>query len=205
MTKIEIKSRPGTFITLDDDVAAKIGHWNWRLNKEGYVRAHIPGSGQNSKNGGGKDMPCAHGVMLVKNGELPQKGMKVDHINHDLLDNRYSNLRIVPAYINSRNTLKRKGTVSKFKGVYQKKPHDIWRGHVGIQKNGKIIHFIASETSDERIAAMARDCLTDLIGGFLLPNFPALSFKEKWQLIGEGQRNQILHSLTRNGITPKVV
>jgi len=43
----------------------------------------------------------------------------VDHINHDTLDNRKSNLRLCTNAENIRNQKIRKGGSSKYKGVYK--------------------------------------------------------------------------------------
>jgi hypothetical protein len=200
---IEIKSRPGTFVKLDTDVADKIGGWGWWLNENGYAMAHLPGSGGVTTTG--KRVFLSRAVIWAATGQWPAKGMQVDHINHNPLDNRIENLRVVTESINRRNQLKRKGTVSKYKGVYFDKrlSKKQWTGRVCLKNEGKVIIIHGSATSDETIAAMCYDCLCDLIGGFLLPNFPHMTFKEKWQLIGEGQRNQILHSLTKHGIQPR--
>ena len=44
-------------------------------------------------------------------------GKQVDHINHDGLDNRRENLRLCSPSQNMRNSRKRKGTSSRYKGV----------------------------------------------------------------------------------------
>lgn len=43
--------------------------------------------------------------------------MEIDHIDHETLDNRHCNLRIVTSSQNSMNSKKRKGCSSRFKGV----------------------------------------------------------------------------------------
>ena len=45
------------------------------------------------------------------------KGLQVDHINHDTLDNRKENLRLVTADQNNCNLRTRSGSLSGFKGV----------------------------------------------------------------------------------------
>jgi hypothetical protein len=198
MTKIEIKSHPGTFIKLDDNVAEKIGGWGWYLLKRGYAMARIRG---NSK----KMVRISRAVIWASTGEWPPTDMVVDHINHDLLDNQISNLRVVTQSLNMRNRIKNKKTISKYKGVGVNKRNMAYIGYITLVTNGESKRLYGSRTKNQKIAGMARDCLADLIGGFLRPNFPHMTFKEKWEYIGEGQRNRILHSLTNNGITPKVV
>jgi hypothetical protein len=48
--QIEIKSLLEVFMTLDKEVAEKIGHRGWCLNDPGYVDAHFPDSGRLGKN-----------------------------------------------------------------------------------------------------------------------------------------------------------
>jgi hypothetical protein len=202
MAIIPIKSRPDKHILMDDEVADVIGCWNWNLSSHGYARAYLPKSGKKNR----KNVLCHRAVIWAVTGQWPAKGMEIDHLNHNKLDNKIANLRVINTSINQRNRKKQDGA-SQYKGVgfYKHRPKKPWFGRTHLLINGKDIMIYGLTTSDEAIAGMARDCLCDLIGGFLLPNFPHMTFKEKWQLIGEGQRNQILYSLTKNGITPKEV
>jgi hypothetical protein len=195
MKLVEIQSRRGTFIKFDDDIAEKIGHWGWYQQKNGYIASYLPESCKGGKHG--INVLCGRAVIWAATGQWPPKDKQVDHLNHDKLDNQISNLRVVTISLNQRNKIKGEGTVSKYKGVTFDKRRMRWYSKVSIKKFGNPIWIVSSYTPDEAIAGMARDCLCDLIGDFLLPNFPALSFKEKWQLIGEGQRNQILHSFEK--------
>lgn len=65
----------------------------------------------------------------------PCKGMQVDHINGDGLDNRKQNLRVVTASQNQWNSKIRKDNVSGQKGVAFVKKEKSWVVH--IQTNGK--------------------------------------------------------------------
>lgn len=49
---------------------------------------------------------------------LPNKEYRVDHINHNTLDNRLCNLRICNQSENCANSKKQKYTLSKYKGVH---------------------------------------------------------------------------------------
>jgi hypothetical protein len=188
--KIEIKSRPGTFIMLDEEVAEKIGHWGWCLRFNGYVYAHLPKSGYK-----GKAVRLSRAVIWAVTGEWPKKGMDVDHINHDKLDNRMENLRVVTRSINNRNLLKREGAASQFQGVYWNKTNKKWVAQAGVRIDGKAHTVGSSMTADEIIAAKCADCIRDLVGGWLPRNFPDLTFQEKWKVIGEKQRRKIRHSI----------
>lgn len=67
------------------------------------------------------------------------KGMQVDHINGNKLDNRKENLRIVTPKQNSINR--------KAKGAYYSSELDKWKTHV--YKDGKIIHLGYFDTKEE--------------------------------------------------------
>ena len=97
----------------------------------------------------------------------PPKGMVVDHINGNGLDNRRCNLRICTQAENSRNSRKHADGRSRFIGVH---PHrDKWDAVV--TRQGKT-HY-AGSFDDEVEAAKARDRLAlELHGQFARLNFP---------------------------------
>jgi hypothetical protein len=68
------------------------------------------------------------------------KGLVIDHINHDTLDNTRDNLRAVT---NSENIQNRHGAnrnnTSGVRGVSWHKQHKKWSAHYGL--NGKLIHL----------------------------------------------------------------
>lgn len=60
------------------------------------------------------------------------EGMQVDHINHDRLDNRIENLRLVTNQMNLRNATKQKRSKSGFTGVSWDKLNESWMARIGV-------------------------------------------------------------------------
>lgn len=81
----------------------------------------------------------------------PPDGMEVDHINHDTLDNRRSNLRICTRSQNNMNHRKRSDNVSGYKGVSYKTSHKKWRAAICV--GGKSHHIGYYSTPEEAHAA----------------------------------------------------
>lgn len=69
----------------------------------------------------------------------PPEGFYVDHINHDTLDNRRSNLPICTPAQNSYNRLPSETGTSRYKGVYWRSDVKKWCALIGF--NGKHIHI----------------------------------------------------------------
>jgi hypothetical protein len=195
MAIIPIKSRPDKHILMDDEVADVIGCWNWNLSSHGYAMAYIKGTGRKNQ----KFVQCSRMVYWVINGQYPEKGFDIDHINHNTLDNRYKNLRMVTRSINMRNKVKCDKTTSSYYGVSYRKDRKTFVSDCAITLDGKYYHVRGSSTKNEGLAAQSVDCIRHLLGGFILFNFPEIPFKEKWEKIGEPQRKQILNSLKKNG------
>jgi hypothetical protein len=89
------------FAKVDPDDYEKLSKHGWSV-WHGYPNAMIKGK-----------VRTMHRLLM---GE--PKGMCVDHINHDTLDNRKGNLRICTLGQNNINTVGRKNRKSKYKGVY---------------------------------------------------------------------------------------
>lgn len=99
------------------------------------------------------------------NGSIPENKI-IDHVNHNSLDNRLANLRLVSKKENSRNTRPVRGSKSKYKGIYFTSGK--WRAM--IQYNNKKIHI--GYFSSEEEAAQAYDVKAlELFGEFGYLNF----------------------------------
>lgn len=81
------------------------------------------------------------------------KGMVVDHINHDTLDNRRQNLRVCTNQENSLNKRRHKITISGFKGVFPRNDKDKWIAFINY--NGKRMYL--GDYNNKEEAAKAYD------------------------------------------------
>lgn len=105
MAKIDL-ANGGVAIVDDEDLPAVQGY-KWRQSKLGYVIAR-----RSSKEE--KSVIMLHRLVLKA-----RDGMVVDHKNHDLMDNRRSNLRECTHAENMCNRLIHKNNKLGVKGVYQ--------------------------------------------------------------------------------------
>lgn len=96
--------------------------------------------------------------------------LDVDHINHDTLDNRKSNLRVITRRDNVRYSRPRLGT-SKYKGVSLKIHLKKWVSQ--IQHEGKLYYMGVYATEEEAGMAYDKKAL-ELFGEFAYLNFPEL-------------------------------
>ena len=95
------------------------------------------------------------------------KGLEIDHINGDVLDNRLENLRPCTRSQNGCNKHKRKQTTSKFKGA--RKVGEKWLGVI-LHKN-ESYHLGTFSTELEAARAYDRKA-KELFGEFAALNFP---------------------------------
>ncbi len=83
--------------------------------------------------------------------------LEVDHINHDTLDNRRCNLRIVTHATNALNRRIRSDNTSGFKGVSFNKQRQLWQAYINLNRKRFYLGFFstAAEAGDAyRIAAI---------------------------------------------------
>lgn len=94
-------------------------------------------------------------VRSANNGSLhrfimcPDDNLVVDHINHNTLDNRKSNLRICGIKENSINKKKMSNNTSGYTGVYYKKDRNKWGARIVVNK--KCIYLGYFNTKEEAL------------------------------------------------------
>ena len=117
-------------VLIDLEYIEVIKDYKWRLNDQGYII--------NDKVG------RLHRYLM----NCPDN-MVVDHINHNKLDNRISNLRICTSQQNNINTIKRCDNSSGITGVYWDKQNNKWIAHLTINNKKMLKRF---KTKEEAIA-----------------------------------------------------
>lgn len=113
MSKL-IELTQGRLATVDNEDFERVNKYTWQVNPAGYAMTDVytPSTGYRSKDHKATKVSMHRMVM----GE--PEDMEVDHINHDTLDNRQSNLRIVTHAQNMANMKTHRDSKTGVKGVY---------------------------------------------------------------------------------------
>jgi hypothetical protein len=127
------------YAKVDPDDYERLRKYEW-LTKKGknsfYARRRVP-TGKSKK----EKLVYMH-QMVVK---VP-KGMVIDHINQDGMDNRSDNLRPATYSQNLCNRKKRSGAMySKYKGVHWNKSHKKWAARITFEKKTIELGYYLSE------------------------------------------------------------
>lgn len=158
MKKIPLTN--GLFALVDDEDYEMLSRYRWRASYNHRDNLwYVARAGR-------KGEPRT--VMMHRQIMAPPRDMQVDHIDHDNLDNRRSNLRIVTRSQNLANRRKKIKSRSEFKGVTWHRRDKKWQAQV--QWQGKTYHlgYFDSEVD----AARAYDAGARAIQGeFSKPNF----------------------------------
>lgn len=113
----------------------------------------------------GRGMKIHH--LVIKSSQQIEKGLIIDHINRNRLDNRLENLRICSAQENSFNRTKNSNSKHNMKGVKQISKNN-WSAV--ITKNG-VKHEIKNLPTEEEAGKMYDIMAEDLFGVFASKNF----------------------------------
>jgi hypothetical protein len=192
--RLKIRSRPEwDDVWIDAKHEKTLREFGWREAGYGYIMACVK---KQWKNIILTKLVYLHRlVWFLEKGEWPEM---LDHINGEKHDNRLSNLRPVSGSVNQKNQKQRDGTISGKQGV--KWNYNGWQAYIIISKEGKVHSICSSTTKDKYIAELAQDCLRYMQGEYIDYHHPEFTFEDKWEWIGEKQREQILHSFRKNGI-----
>jgi hypothetical protein len=143
MAEINISSNKGVTL-VDDPYFEELNQDKWFLNNNGYVRrvGKIQDGDLNRKS-----------IMLHRQimGVLRKSHFKiqVDHINHNKLDNRCSNLRICSITQNQRNANLHKDSFSGYKGVRYRRGYKSRPWEARIRVNKRLLSLGAFSTKEE--------------------------------------------------------
>ena len=144
---------------IDKDVKDELNEYKWHVKKDGYMYRNA--STEELRNGMPRSISMHRQLMGFP------KGKTIDHINHDKLDNRLSNLRIASYSDNQANRRKLKRTSSKYKGVRYHRRDNVWHAYIAVEGEQK--HLGTFE--GERDAAQAYNSVAKKIfGDFALLN-----------------------------------
>lgn len=122
------KTAQGIEFIIDAEDLSKVVGKTWHINAMGYPQTNIYRDGTS---------PLLHRLII---GDY-EKGLCVDHIDHNKLNNRKSNLRICRHADNMKNTSMRVDNTSGFTGVRFDQRRGKW--YAEIQANGKT-HYLGS-------------------------------------------------------------
>lgn len=133
----EIALTRGKFALVDDADYEWLSQWKWLCTTAGYACRRTWAAGRDVT------------ILIHREIMSPPPGMRVDHVNHDTLDNRRINLRIATPGQNLQNQLPTRGGASVFKGVSIHNNRWIAR----IQRDGKYLRLGRFLTQREAAAA----------------------------------------------------
>lgn len=142
------KKGQGQFAIFDDEDFDLVMKFKWSLSRKGYVQARVPSMLKNQYPVCGIQMQ-----RLLLWGKIC-KGLLVDHINGNKLDNRKENLRVVTMSQSNMNRgiinfKRRQSVLSKYKGVWWDR--NKWRAAITFA--GKRVYL--GRFTDEKEAALA--------------------------------------------------
>lgn len=124
------KKGQGVFVLVDDEDFEYLNKFKWNLC-HGYAQRF----GRITEDFYRKSMLMHREIIHAS------KGIQVDHINHDQLDNRKSNLRLVTKSQNMMNAKKRTMCKSPYKGVCWFNNYQKWMSSITINGKKKFLGY----------------------------------------------------------------
>ncbi len=117
------ESGRGIIDTKDYD---RVSKRKWHITSDGYIASNVHGRQRGL-------------IKLHRFITNAPKGMVVDHINHNVADNRNVNLRVCTAHDNSRNMILSSNNTSGYTGVFWNKKANKWCARIMVDY--KSIHL----------------------------------------------------------------
>lgn len=150
-------------VQLDDEDYERVAKYSWRI--DGTQRLYVSRTFWDGSTPGGRNVhTMLHRFILSP---IP-KGMVVDHINGDGLDNRRCNLRLATPAQNSANQKRMSTNTTGFKGVSFYKRMGRWRATITVQRQKISLGYFDNPID----AARAYDTAAiELSGEFAKTNF----------------------------------
>ena len=159
----EIPLTRGRVAIVDDDDFVVLSAYRWTYATRGYaIRTALPGD----NHAWGTSSAIMHRQIV----NAP-RGMDVDHVNGDRLDNRRANLRICTRSENLRNVGRRPTNTSGLKGAAWDRYTSSWKA--SIRAFGRHIHLGRFKTAEEA-AGMYDAAALIFHGDFARPNCAGL-------------------------------
>lgn len=149
MIEFQLVGKRGGIVFVDECDAA-LADVRWFQSISGYAVRKVLGS-----------TVLMHRVIL----DAP-KGMQVDHINGNKLDNRRENLRLC-THLENRRAYRPPSGRSRFRGVYWKGSNQMWCAQIGLP--GRRLYLGLYPTEIEAAAAYNR-AAAEHFGPFAHPN-----------------------------------
>lgn len=160
MKKIRLSKGKQTIV--DDKLFEFLNEWKWSVDRRGYA---CRSQKANEITDGVRHQIFLHRVVT----ECP-KGLEVDHINHDTLDNRLVNLRVCTRGQNARNRVLQKNNSSGFTGVSWSSSRQTWIASI---RDGVKQRYLGSSRDPLKAAKLYEKAAKKTYGLFINKNrFP---------------------------------
>lgn len=150
----------GKYTLIDAEDCLKVIPYRWNARYDKYSDSYRAYT--NARIDGKQTTLIMHRLIM----DAP-KGMSVDHINHDTLDNRKANLRLATTAQNNKNAPKRKDNKSGYKGVSWRRDKEKYQAKI---KNDNVQHYLGYFDTPEEAALAYNKAAVQMHGEFAAPN-----------------------------------